>query len=76
MATISERNRARLALRLLAERHVPHVGDYVLIWARIEGEDDGVLLAKVTTEVRERAFTEHRFPVLPRDIVLATPERP
>ena len=39
MATVSERNRARLALRLLEQQVEPSAGDYVLIWARIEAPE-------------------------------------
>lgn len=56
MSTVAKRNRARLALLLL------------------EGERDptlsGVLLARVTTEIRQQAFISHQFPVQASDVLL------
>jgi hypothetical protein len=77
MATVSERERARLALRLLECEREPDAGDHVLIWARIEApEDHGRLLASVTTRLRSRAYGTQRFLIDRSDVVLATAERP
>jgi len=77
MATISERNRARLAVRLLDPQQEPREGDHVLIWARIDScGESGHLLATVTAQLRSRAFTEQRLLVDRSDVVLTTTERP
>lgn len=59
MATLADRERAKLAVRLLEGK--PHV--------------TGVVLASVTTEVRDHAFTTHKFPVLGTDVLLVDGNR-
>lgn len=77
MATISERNRARLALRLLREQREPDAGDHVLIWARVTSKTaSGRLVVTWDTQIEDRAFHINHGLVERGDVVLATPERP